>query len=234
MHKRNYLDIPLPYPERMQIGPEAHRVGLVDVAGVTLRVGRLPLTAAQRLRALELLSGAEAERQRRNPSDGFLLGRLLLRELVAELSGAPARITAVCPECGEEHGRPVSDVLSVSVAHAGDVVVVAAAGTPVGVDVEPADAEVPAVFGGSVTAWTRLEAVLKADGRGVVVDPGEVRFTDTGTAAGTATIGPTTYAVETTAAFGDTAADPGYVISVAREVPSARAIPQKTGQGVRR
>lgn len=205
---------------------------LVDATGTPFRVAHLPLDDARRVRALELLSGAESERQRRNPSDGFLLGRLLLQELAVELTGAPVAITAVCPQCGEEHGRPTSETLWLSVAHTDDVVVAAAARVPVGIDVERADAAVPAEFGGTAAAWTRLEAVLKADGRGVVVDPADVHFTAT-----TATIGDTTYRVETRTL--EAAAGATYVLSIAtisgvREETSARAIPQKSRPGTRR
>jgi 4'-phosphopantetheinyl transferase len=49
----------------------------------------------------------------------------------------------------------------VSLAHAGELAVVALARHPVGVDVEAGDR----------TTWTRTEAVLKATGHGLDVDP---------------------------------------------------------------
>lgn len=54
--------------------------------------------------------------------------------------------------------------------------------------------------------WTRIEAVLKADGRGLLVDPGDVRFDD-----GTASIvgAPNTYHLS------DVAGPAGFVISLA-------------------
>ena len=136
-----------------------------------VRFARLPLSSADRRRALDLVSPAEAERYRRTGSDGFLLGRLLLHDLVAQLTAGPTRITARCVDCGEEHGPPQVDGLFLSVAHADDVAVVAAASTAVGVDIEREDAEVPAEFAADAAGWTRLEAVLKADGRGFRVEP---------------------------------------------------------------
>jgi 4'-phosphopantetheinyl transferase len=221
------------YPEPMMTEP-------------AVRISRLPLDPAQRLRALDVLSPAEAERFRRAPHDGFLLGRLLLHELADELAseltgqltgeltgeltdrltdrptGAPVAITAVCAQCGEEHGRPVAAGLWLSVAHAEDLVVVAAAATPVGVDVEPVDADIPGEYGGNVHSWTRLEAVLKADGRGIVVDPRDVVFQDDATPSGTAaaeTAAAETPAPETAAAG---TATPGTAAAVSATVAGVR------------
>jgi hypothetical protein len=236
-----------------------------------VRISRLPLDPAQRLRALDVLSPAEAERFRRAPHDGFLLGRLLLHELADELAGeltdqltgeltdqltgeltdrltgeltdqltdrptgAPVAITAVCAQCGEEHGRPVAAGLWLSVAHAGDLVVVAAAATPVGVDVEPVDADIPGEYGGTVHSWTRLEAVLKADGRGIVVDPLDVVFQGDATppetaAPGTATPGAAAAVSATVAGVRyfvrEVDFDAEYVISLAWAETGPRAIHQ--------
>lgn len=113
-------------------------------------------------------------------------GRDALRALAAELVGAdPADVTvrARCATCGGAHGRPVLggsralDGLHASVAHAGDAVVVAvSADGPIGVDAEPRDREAPP--GMTLAGWVRIEAVLKADGRGLAVDPARVRFAD--------------------------------------------------------
>jgi 4'-phosphopantetheinyl transferase len=110
-------------------------------------------------------------------------GRAALRVLAAEIVGAdPADVTvrARCATCGGAHGRPVLggsralDGLHASVAHAGDVVVVAiSADGPIGVDAEPRDREAPP--GMTLAGWVRIEAVLKADGRGLAVDPARVR-----------------------------------------------------------
>ena len=136
----------------------------------------------------------------------FLAGRSLLRDLVAALAAvepADVAIEARCPVCGGPHGRPTvvsppaATPLQLSLAHSGAVVVAAAAWDhPVGVDVERADAAhaperddaIAAVAGASgddaLEHWTRVEAVLKADGRGLRVDPGRVRIRTAGDAPG--------------------------------------------------
>ncbi|MFS4505588.1 4'-phosphopantetheinyl transferase family protein [Clavibacter sp. Sh2141] len=111
-------------------------------------------------------------------------GRDALRALAAQLTGAdPADVTvrARCATCGGPHGRPVLggsralDGLHASVAHAGDAVIVAvSADGPIGIDAEPRDREAPP--GTTLAEWVRIEAVLKADGRGLLVDPSLVRF----------------------------------------------------------
>ncbi|WP_435080906.1 4'-phosphopantetheinyl transferase family protein [Clavibacter michiganensis] len=110
-------------------------------------------------------------------------GRDALRALAAELVGAdPADVTvrARCATCGGEHGRPVLggsralDGLHASVAHAGGLVVVAvSADGPIGIDAEPRGREAPP--GTTLAEWVRIEALLKADGRGLLVDPSLVR-----------------------------------------------------------
>jgi 4'-phosphopantetheinyl transferase len=111
-------------------------------------------------------------------------GRAALRALAAELVDAdPAAVTvrARCATCGGPHGRPVLggsralDALHASVAYAGDAVVVAvSADGPIGIDTEPRDREAPP--GMTLVDWVRIEAVLKADGRGLLVEPERVRF----------------------------------------------------------
>ena len=111
-------------------------------------------------------------------------GRDALRALAAELAGAdPVDVTvrARCVDCGGPHGRPVLggsralDGLHASVAHAGDVVVVAVgADGPIGIDAEPRGRQTPP--GTTLGEWVRIEAVLKTDGRGLRVDPSRVRF----------------------------------------------------------
>ena len=110
-------------------------------------------------------------------------GRDALRALAAETVGAdPDDVTdrARCATCGGPHGRPVLggsralDGLHASVAHAGDAVVVAvSADGPIGIDAEQRDREAPPGF--ALAEWVRIEAVLKADGRGLLVDPSLVR-----------------------------------------------------------
>jgi 4'-phosphopantetheinyl transferase len=143
-----------------------------------------------RAAALGVLSPLERARYDASPSDPFLLGRLVLRRLVGELTGvAPEDVplAAVCPDCGGPHGRPVvaGSALHVSLSHSAVAVVAAASWDgPVGVDVEPLEqsaaalAAVGSVAGeASLVRWTRVEAVLKADGRGLRVDPALVSFT---------------------------------------------------------
>ncbi|WP_316307168.1 4'-phosphopantetheinyl transferase family protein, partial [Clavibacter michiganensis] len=82
--------------------------------------------------------------------------------------------------CGGAHGRPVLggsralDGLHASVAHAGGLVVVAVSPDgPIGIDAEPRGREAPP--GTTLAEWVRVEAVLKTDGRGLLVDPSLVR-----------------------------------------------------------
>ncbi|WP_254058254.1 4'-phosphopantetheinyl transferase family protein [Clavibacter michiganensis] len=110
-------------------------------------------------------------------------GRVALRALAAEVTGAdPATVTvrARCASCGGAHGRPVLggsralDALHASVAHAGGLVVVAVSPDgPIGIDAEPRGREAP--LGTTLAEWVRVEAVLKTDGRGLLVDPSLVR-----------------------------------------------------------
>jgi len=138
------------------------------------------LDPADRAEALAALTPAELARY--TGSDGFLAGRLLLRRLASELLGEPVDIVAVCPDCGGPHGKPgIPDSdLQLSLSHGAGVVVAAASrGRRVGVDI---DAQSPAALAaiGALTGeatlqrWTRVEAILKADGRGLRVDPSAV------------------------------------------------------------
>jgi 4'-phosphopantetheinyl transferase len=123
------------------------------------------------------------------PGEPFLAGRTLLRRLAGRMTGIAQGdivIVATCPDCGGPHGRPAVEgsALHVGLAHCGSTVVaVASWDGPVGVDIEdlatPASriAAVAALTGlRSLRHWTRVEAVLKADGRGLRVDPGLVRI----------------------------------------------------------
>ena len=154
-----------------------------------LRWARTDLTDEARLAALAVLSPVERERCDATVSapDSYLAGRMLLRTLAGELTATASdavRLEATCPDCGGPHGQPVlagSD-LRLSLSHGDGVVVAAAAwGSAVGVDTESmsAPAERLAAIGrltgeASVEHWIRVEAVLKADGRGLRVDPAEV------------------------------------------------------------
>lgn len=96
-----------------------------------------------------------------------------------------------CLRCGDAHGPLVAAHAPVrlSVSYAGDLVVVAAAPSSaveaLGVDAERADDpdaplhDLTALFAPhrppSTRGWTRIEAALKADGRGVRIAPDRVR-----------------------------------------------------------
>lgn len=126
----------------------------------------------------------------------------LLRTEVGRIVGTAAdvELSQLCGKCGSsEHGRPVvlptgkSSPPSVSLGRAGAAVVVAVSECgPVGVDIERL-AEAPfAGFGGvalhdreaaptveaRVVTWVRKEALLKATGKGLQVDPRLVRLSD--------------------------------------------------------
>ncbi|MGV8977766.1 MAG: 4'-phosphopantetheinyl transferase family protein [Cellulomonas sp.] len=133
--------------------------------------------------------------------DRSATARALLRVAVGAWTGTGADrvvIRSACALCGAtDHGKPfvastpaIPTPPHVSVAHAHDVVVVAVtAAGPVGVDVEPAGAarfegfeavalsdveratpgvREPAAW---IRTWVRKEAVLKATGLGLAVDP---------------------------------------------------------------
>lgn len=121
-------------------------------------------------------------------------GRLLGHPIGRLAPGADERVGRRCARCdGDDHGapRPLAAPVALSVAYAGTTVVAAAAhareAASVGVDVERGDAEtllegLAPLFAPhpppDLRGWTRLEAVLKADGRGLRVPPGDVRVTE--------------------------------------------------------
>lgn len=161
-----------------------HEASLVSVT-----FGAARLVADERRRALAVLSSRELERFRAEPpvrGEAFLAGRLLLRRLAGAALGidpAAVPLIATCPDCDREHGRPViaGTEWSVSLSHGVDAVVaVLALGMRVGIDLEhPATAVddlAPLIPNPTLERWTRIEAVLKADGRGLRVDPATVEF----------------------------------------------------------
>ena len=89
-------------------------------------------------------------------------------------------ITHRCLHCGSEnHGRPIADeVGGVSLSEAGGLTLAAIDDGPIGIDHEPIGSEVPreVVAHPSETAdalrlWVRKEAILKATGLGLQIDP---------------------------------------------------------------
>ncbi len=169
-----------------------------------VRVEASPLRGRRRVHAIAMLSAGERDRFARaaNP-ERFLAGRMLLRELASEFTGLPLTSIAIdarCPDCGRQHGRPTitGTDLFVSLSHADDLTVAALSeSAPIGVDIERrhASAERLAAIreitgGGDVHHWTAVEAVLKADGRGLRLDPRAVHIT-----GGSATLERVQYAL---------------------------------------
>jgi 4'-phosphopantetheinyl transferase len=170
---------------------------------------------ARRQDAAPRLAGLldQAERQRwaayRRDADRerFLVGCALAKTVIAAYTGRPAAgvsFDRTCRRCGKPHGKPAAEGLGLehSVAHSGDLVAVAVARAPVGVDVERegragrpggagpealarlvlADTERAALAAvrpsgrdrAFLVAWTRKEAVTKAKGDGLRVPFGDV------------------------------------------------------------
>lgn len=140
------------------------------------------LGASQRTR-YERLYGAHAQR--------FLVGRALLAGLLAHLAPGDVRLTTRCATCGaDDHGAlraACGAAASVSYGAGHVVAAVASAGRRLGVDVEAERApggmpDLAALFapGSAPTLadWTAIEAVLKADGRGLRVSPDRVVLSD--------------------------------------------------------
>lgn len=157
-------------------------------------------------RFLALLDETERRRwtayRRDADRERFLVGCVLAKAVLAGYAGlrpADVRFDRTCGQCGGPHGKPAfaGYGLGHSVAHSGDLVAVAVAGYPVGVDVEQVDGR-PHPLGGDgdpealgrlvlsgaeqaalatvpssgrarafLVAWTRKEAVTKATGDGL-------------------------------------------------------------------
>lgn len=141
--------------------------------------------------------------------------RAVSRSLLTELLPG-ARVSARCARCGGDHGRVrvsgVDATASVSYANGWAVVAVRRGDDRVGIDAVAADATglervLPEA---DAQAWARVEAALKADGRGLAVDPGRVRITERGRGEWDWTIDATAASV----GF-DVEGPPGVVVSVA-------------------
>ena len=141
--------------------------------------------------AAAVLAPAELDRMHRFARDAdrlrYLTAWSLVRQTLADLSGRrpeELEFDRTCRLCGHpRHGKPrlVGEAWEFSLSHAGDRVVLAVAeGSPVGVDIEPADAAVdgiahlvlhpdePPVTGPDlVRVWVRKEALAKLTGHGL-------------------------------------------------------------------
>jgi 4'-phosphopantetheinyl transferase len=127
----------------------------------------------------------------------FVLGCAIVRRVLGDRLGVPARAVVIdrtCGDCGRPHGKVRADGTQLSVSHSGDLVGVALhPSTPVGLDVEVVDplldasALAPVALADSetkelarydgtararafTTYWTRKEAVVKATGEGIRAD----------------------------------------------------------------
>ena len=154
-----------------------------------------------------LLDHAERERwaayRRDADRERFLVGCGLAKTAIAARTGQqPGEVSfdRTCRQCGKPHGKPAVRLgdLEFSVAHSGDLVAVAVATAPVGVDVEQLEGRPHELGGGDpaplarlvlaaeeqaalaalpasgrarafLVAWTRKEAVTKAMGDGLRV-----------------------------------------------------------------
>lgn len=160
-----------------------------DTRDVTVGpAGLVGLDQGERDRAGAFLCPADRHR--------YQVAHLMLRRVLAGYTGTPPGGLRLgrerCPHCGAP-GKPVllagaGTVPSFSLSHSGDLVIIAVAGRPVGVDVErdaarcvcslaqalhPADAAWVAGLGepgrheAIITCWVRAEAVLKCTGQGI-------------------------------------------------------------------
>jgi 4'-phosphopantetheinyl transferase len=152
-----------------------------------------------------LLDHAERDRwaayRRDADRERFLVGCALAKTVIAARTGQrPAEVSfdRTCRQCGQPHGKPAvrGGGPEFSVAHSGDLVAVAVAAAPVGVDVEQLAGRPRELGGGDpaalarvvlaaeeraalaavpapgrarafLVAWTRKEAVTKAKGDGL-------------------------------------------------------------------
>jgi 4'-phosphopantetheinyl transferase len=157
-------------------------------------------------RALDVLTGEDRERigrfHRSADAASFAAGRALVRLALAPLVGASPRelvFDTWCEVHASPHGKPrlvePAAQLDFSLSRAGARLLLAVSAAPVGVDVERRDRDIdsgvariafadderaeladagPDAF---LACWTRKEAVLKALGHGLAVDPKSVSVT---------------------------------------------------------
>jgi len=155
----------------------------------------------------------------------------LLRALVGDRA---ASITNACPRCGGPHGpvRIAGGRVVASVTYAGGFAIACiadqASAAAVGIDAESVNDPRRSTAGmrgiihpggsSSLREWTRVEAVLKADGRGLRVAPAAVSLTE-GDGAWRATVEDSRRAFD----GWDLPGPPGTILSVAVERLSAEA-----------
>jgi len=151
--------------------------------------------------------------------------------LLAGMLPVGAALDNPCPRCGGPHGPVVvaHAPYVASVTYAGGFAIAAVArkrhAAALGVDAEPAEdprreaAGMRGVLGdGEVTVrqWLRVEAALKADGRGLRVEPATVTVTASDDGWEAAVPGGAVYAGS------DVAGPPGVLVSVAILTPASR------------
>ena len=183
---------------------------MAELAGPEPPDGTADVWWARRQDAADRHAGLLDETERRRLAayrrdedrERFLTGCALAKTALARYTGqrpADVRFDRTCGQCGKPHGKPimVGGAVRHSVAHSGDLVAVAVARAPVGVDVEQLDGR-PHPLGGDgdpealarlvlsaaeqatlaavppsgrarafLVAWTRKEAVTKATGDGL-------------------------------------------------------------------
>lgn len=98
-------------------------------------------------------------------------------------------VAHLCPRCGSvDHGRPFADgVVGLSLSHAGGATLAATADSLVGIDHEPIGKVLernvvahPSETADALRLWVRKEAILKATGLGLQVDPTSFWINDYG------------------------------------------------------
>lgn len=172
----------------------------------------------------------------------FATGRMLLTALVPAPHDGAVSISSACDQCGGDHGRPSVDgsPYAVNLSYAGDTVIAAAvvraAASAVGIDIErSADAteapmnDLSRLFSPlpppTLRAWTEIEAVVKADGRGLRIPPADVAF---GGASAVLLPGSrivTVRGIQDTFEVASAPGPPQHVVSVAVVAPRAHASP---------
>lgn len=151
--------------------------------------------------------------------------RAVAWEVLRGMLAPGARLTNPCPRCGGPHGpiQTTDAAARPAIAYAGATAVIAVAEAGPGRFAIDAESErdqtrdaagLDGVLGTGRSAtlrdWVRVEASLKADGRGLRVDPAAVRVTATGTSTWVAAV-PGGDAVE----GWDLEGPPGIVVSAA-------------------